>query len=101
MSEINNITAATAVGTITPSNAKLRDNEQAEKKDAVASTPSDKVSLTVNATQIQSVQQTVTDAPSVDNDRVAELRAAIADGTYSVDANELAGNLIDFESKIR
>ena len=39
--------------------------------------------------------QSVSDAPDVRTDRVEALRAAIADGTYQVDAHGIAASLID------
>jgi len=36
----------------------------------------------------------------VNSERVSELRAAIADGSYQVDAKELAQNMINFESNL-
>ncbi len=103
MSEINNIKTNGQIGVTTPSNVKSRDNRQDEKASGVQvdSARTDTVSLTDKATQLQSLQQALADAPVVNSDKVSALRAAIADGSYTVDAKELAQNMINFETKLR
>lgn len=103
MSEINNIKTNGQIGVTTPSNVNSRDNRQDEKASSVQvdSARTDTVSLTDKATQLQSLQQALADAPVVNSDKVSALRAAIADGSYAVDAKELAQNMINFETKLR
>jgi len=104
MSEINNIKTAGQPGlSSTRSAVNSRENREGAKADNVqaGTTPTDKVSLTETATQLQSLQQTLADAPVVNNERVEALRAAVADGSYQVDAAELAQNMINFESQLR
>lgn len=102
MSDINNIKTGNTAGLTTPRNVNSRDNNQQEQTSGVQVTAAgtDKVSLTETATQLQSVKQTLADAPIVNSERVSELRAAVADGSYTVDATELAQNIIDFENKL-
>lgn len=102
MSDINNIKTGNAAGLTTPRNINSRDNNKQEQTSGVQATAAgtDKVSLTETATQLQSVKQTLADAPIVNSERVSELRAAVADGSYTVDATELAQNIIDFENKL-
>ena len=101
MSDINIKTGNTA-GLTMPSSINSRATNQQEQAPGVQATAAgiDKISLTETATQLQSVKQTLADAPSVNNERVAELRAAVVDGSYTVDANELAQNIIAFENKL-
>lgn len=106
MSDMNNIKSAGQAGLNTPRNVvDARENREENNASAVNSAPSasrtDTVSLTDTATQLQSIQQTLSDAPVVNNERVAALRAAIADGSYQVDATELAQNMINFETQLR
>ena len=103
MSEINNIKSLGQSELATSRNATARDNQKtvnAEGTSALANR-SDTVSLTNAAVQIQSLQQVIADVPVVDSERVASLKAAIADGSYSVNADELAQNLLSSESLFR
>jgi len=104
MSEINNLKTALQTGLNTARNvSNTRENRDGAKAVETQSgaIATDKVSLTDTATQLQSLQQTLADAPVVNNDRVEALRAAIADGSYQVDATELAQSMINFETQIR
>ena len=54
----------------------------------------DAVSLSDTARSIVAARKAVADAPDVREDRVSALKAAIADGTYSVDSRNLASKLL-------
>ncbi len=76
----------------------VRDKNTADKSQAPqAKAQADTVSLTDAAAQLPTLQQTISNSSGVDSERVESLRAAIADGSYSVDATELAQNMIGFE----
>jgi len=55
---------------------------------------SDSIELSDAARSLASARNTVTDASEIRAERVAEIKAAIADGTYSVDSRTLARRLI-------
>ncbi len=80
-------------------NVDVRDKNTTEKSQNVQSieTQSDTISLTDAASQLPSLQQTISDSSGVDSERVESLKSAIADGSYSVDVTELAHNMISFE----
>jgi negative regulator of flagellin synthesis FlgM len=50
----------------------------------------DSVNLSQEARSLSAAHKAVASAPEVREDRVAAIRAAIADGTYSVDSRQLA-----------
>ena len=102
MTEINNRPVTTQPGSSSAQKASestKRENEQSQIASATEA-KTDSVSLTSEATKLQSIQQALAETPIVNSDRVEALRAAIADGTYQVDAVELAQNIIDFETQI-
>ncbi|PCH65850.1 MAG: flagellar biosynthesis anti-sigma factor FlgM [Gammaproteobacteria bacterium] len=102
MSEINNLKATGQAELNSTRNVTARDNRDGAKSQAVAGseTRSDTVSLTNTATQLQSLQHALLDVSVVDTEKVEALRAAIADGSYGIDVNELAQNLIDFDQQL-
>ncbi len=103
MSEINNIKFLLQPELNRSRNAPTGDDAQHLKTETVAgqAKQSDTVSLTNAAEQIQSLQKAVADSPVVDAERVASLKAAIADGSYTVDSAKVAQNLLNFESQLR
>lgn len=104
MSDINNIKPPAQGGGL---NSTRNVNVEDKRPDASASqvksggdAATDKVSLTATATQLQSLQQEIAALPVVDEQKVAALRAAIEDGSYQVDSQKLARNMIDFEGNL-
>ena len=104
MSDINNIKPPTQGGINSTRNVNVEDKQRIEtasnqvKSSGDSST--DKISLTTTPTQLQSLQQEIAALPVVDEQKVAALRAAIEDGSYQVDSQKLARNMIDFEGNL-
>ena len=55
--------------------------------------------LSQEAQQLQKIGDSLRDQPVVDKNRVAELKQAIADGSYKVDSNRVAGKLLNIEAE--
>lgn len=62
------------------------------------STTSDTVSISDNAVQLGKVDNTSIVTPVVDTKRVEEVKQAISDGTFKVDAEKVADKLMKFEA---
>jgi negative regulator of flagellin synthesis FlgM len=101
--DFNRLNSGTAVsGTTRTGNTK-----ETGKTDAtVATVASEKTSstgesvkLSSEAQQLQKITDKLGDLPTVNSARVAELKQAIADGSYKVDSNRVASKLLNFETQ--
>lgn len=57
------------------------------------------VQLSPEAQRLQQASEKLSGQPSVDQERVAKLREAIADGSYQVDSQRVASKLLAFETQ--
>ena len=62
-----------------------------------AQSASDQVSLTESARLMVRLEKILDDLPSVDRDRIDVIKQAIADGTYAVDAQKVAAEVLRME----
>ncbi len=60
----------------------------------------DTVTVTVQAERLQQLEQTLADTPAINEQRVADIRQALANGQYQVDAERIAEKLIDLEQNL-
>jgi len=58
------------------------------------------VQITGTARQLASLEQAVRDLPAVNDTKVAQISAAIEQGTYTVDARDIANKLVQMEKAL-
>ncbi|WJW74618.1 flagellar biosynthesis anti-sigma factor FlgM [Thiohalobacter sp. IOR34] len=59
--------------------------------------PSDQISLTPEAQKLRDLETSVAELPQVDSDRVNAVKTALANGTFEINPERIAGKMIDFE----
>ncbi|QEY59278.1 flagellar biosynthesis anti-sigma factor FlgM [Pseudomonas sp. C27(2019)] len=59
------------------------------------------VQLSKNARQLQSVSEKIASMPSVNSEKVAQLKQAIAEGSYQVDSQRVASKLLGLEAQLK
>ncbi|QEP43282.1 flagellar biosynthesis anti-sigma factor FlgM [Ectothiorhodospiraceae bacterium BW-2] len=60
----------------------------------------DKVSLTDTSLRLRSLETALADVPVVNEQRVESIKQAIADGSYQIDARQIADKLVQFEREM-
>ena len=57
----------------------------------------DRIEITANSGQIKRALDTAANLPVVDNERVAAIKQALAEGTYAIDPERIAQKISQFE----
>ena len=58
------------------------------------------VNLSNQARNLKQLEQKLGDYPEMDDERIEEIRTALANGTYKVDAEKLAQKMLDMDKSI-
>lgn len=100
--DFSRLNSSTAVGGTTRT-AATKETAKTEAATPASSSPSvssgEAVHLSSEAQQLQKITDSLRDQPTVNSARVAELKAAVADGSYTVDSNRVASKLLNFEAQ--
>ncbi len=62
---------------------------------------SENVAITGTARQLATLEQAIRDLPAVNNARVAQISSAIEQGTYSVNSQHIADQLVQMEKALK
>ena len=96
-SRLNNSPSVT--GGVRGNTASGSAEKPAASQEAATSASGEAVHLSQEAQQLQKISDKLRDEPVVNSARVAQLKQAIADGSYQVDAGKIASKLLDFEAQ--
>ncbi|MGH8415753.1 MAG: flagellar biosynthesis anti-sigma factor FlgM [Pseudomonas sp.] len=101
--DFSRLNSSTTVGG-TPRTVSTKETGKTDAAATVSSSESvsgsgEKVHLSSEAQQLQKITDSLRDQPVVNSSRVAELKQAIADGSYKVDSNRVANKLLNFEAQ--
>jgi negative regulator of flagellin synthesis FlgM len=99
--DINGISSSRVHVPPDESQVKQQIEQQPANTETGKSSTADTVSISDNAAQLGKLGNTVDTAPVVDMQRVEQVKQAISDGTYEVDATKIADKLMQFESILK
>lgn len=94
--EINGYSRNPVQGTTDNASSKAK-REEAAAQAETKSPGGDSVSLTGGASRLHELERKVADASEVDTKRVEELRRAVSDGRYQVNAPRVADKMMALE----
>lgn len=93
--------SAHATDRASPTAARIRAGGDRSEPVAAAAPP-DSLRLTGEAAGLQALERSLgTAPPGIDVARVNEVRAAIADGSYRIDAHKIADRMLAFEEALQ
>lgn len=101
---INGVGGSSVPGKVngTADNTKLRSQEQTPTAtESGKSSTSDTLSLSEGAKQLGKLENSAIAAPVIDAKRVAQVKAAIANGSYEINPAKIAGKLSQFEAMLK
>lgn len=104
MAGIDNIRSGQSL-TSTSSNRSLNRSDSnassvSSQESQHANRPRDAVSLSSQSKAIEEMRNDMASKPSFDSAKVEAIKKAIANGSYVVDADKLADNIIKFEKEL-
>ena len=104
VNQVNGQNQSTSVANnVKQQKAELQRNEANATNNKAPAAPkaaADSVSLTPQAQQLKSVNDKAQQSSGFDDKKVEELKKAIAEGKYQIDADKLAKNIAAFEFEI-
>lgn len=81
--------------------ASAQNTKQAAPEQAKAqSARGENVNLSSQAKNLKQLEQKLGDYPEMDDDRIEQIRSALENGTYKVDAEKVAQKMLDMDKSI-
>lgn len=99
--DINGISSPKVHGPTDDSKLKQSTEQPQVAPESDKSSTADTVSLSDSAISLGKIDNSAVAAPVVDTQRVEQVKQAIKDGTYEVDAEKVANKLMQFESILK
>jgi negative regulator of flagellin synthesis FlgM len=106
---LNNANTPASSGRTGNAQSGVQNEAVSSKQPAVPATATEQASnagksgeslqLSQEAQQLQKISEKLRDQPIVNKERVAQLKQAIAEGSYQIDSQQVAGKLLNFESQ--
>jgi len=96
--DINGISNNKIHGPPDDSHVKQPVDKQPVASETGKSSTADTISLSDNAVSLGKLNPTIDATPVVDTQRVEQMKKAIADGSFKVDAEKVADKMMKFES---
>ncbi|MBY8021807.1 flagellar biosynthesis anti-sigma factor FlgM [Vibrio fluvialis] len=103
MAGIDNIRSGNSLATTNRAPARSESNASSSTSGSVrqsSGTQHDAVSLSSQSRALGEMHNEMASKPSFDSAKVAAIKEAIANGSYVVDADKLADNMIKFEKEL-
>ncbi|MEH0688364.1 flagellar biosynthesis anti-sigma factor FlgM [Vibrio cholerae] len=102
MAGIDNIRAGQTLTTSTRSPSRSETNATSSTSDSSSKSgvAQDSVSLSTQGKAVGEMHNQMASQPSFDKAKVAAIKEAIANGSYSVDPEKLADNMMKFEKEL-
>jgi negative regulator of flagellin synthesis FlgM len=99
MTPINPINRSTT-DALSSNASKSRDNTAADSPSDTRTLSDDTVSLSQDTLQVRELQQQLDSVSEIDADKVAAIKAEIANGNYPLDPDRIAENLLKLEKAL-
>lgn len=97
---MDKITGATPVNTTVTNESRRRDDSAVTNSSAGARPAVDNVELTGTAKKLQQAEKLIADTGDVNEQKVAEVKLAIQNGSYHVDAEQVAKKLLAMDEAL-
>ena len=103
MAGIDNIRSGQTLASTNRSAVRSDSSSEASRSDVSTKSPTSKdaVSLSQQGKAIGQLHQEMAAQPSFDSVKVAAIKEAIANGSYTVDPEKLADNMMKFENELK